>query len=84
MDCREDLNKLMDWFKANKLTLNLEKTVCVLFDNQAKPQKVTLEIGNYLLQSNELVKFLGVWIDNKLNWNKHINTLTAKLKQNLQ
>ena len=45
---------------------------------------MTLEIGNYLLQSSELVKFLGVWIDNKLNWNKHINTLTAKLKQNLQ
>ena len=33
----EDLNKLMDWFKANKLTLNLDKTVCVLFDNQSKP-----------------------------------------------
>ena len=63
----EDLNKLMDWFKANKLTLNLDKTVCVLFDNQSKPQRVTLEIGTYLLQSSELVKFLGVWIDNKLN-----------------
>ena len=80
----EDLNKLMDWFRANKLTLNLDKTVCVLFDNQSKPQRVTLEIGTYLLQSSELLKFLGVWIDNKLNWNKHINTLTAKLKQNLQ
>ena len=80
----EDLNKLMDWFRANKLTLNLDKTVCVLFDNQSKPQMVTLEIGTYKLQSSELVKFLGVWIDNKLNWNKHINTLIAKLKQNLQ
>ena len=48
----EDLNKLMDWFKANKLTLNLDKTVCVLFDNQSKPQRVTLEIGTYLLQSS--------------------------------
>ena len=70
----------MDWFKANKLTLNLDKTVCVLFDNQSKPQRVTLEIGTYLLQSSELVKFLGVWIDNKLNLNKHINSLIAKLK----
>ena len=74
----------MDWFKANKLTLSLDKTVCVLFDNQSKPQKVTLEIGTYRLHSSELAKFLGVWIDNKLNWNKHINTLIAKLKQNLQ
>ena len=65
----EDLNKLIDWFRANKLTQNLDKTVFVLFDNQSKPQRVTLEIGTYLLQSSELVKFLGVWIDNKLNWN---------------
>ena len=67
MTVEEDLNKLMDWFRANKLTLNLDKTVCVLFDNQSKPQRVTSEIGTYLLQSSELVKFLGVWIDNKLN-----------------
>ena len=31
-----DLNSLMDWFKANKLTLNLDKTVCVLFNNKTK------------------------------------------------
>ena len=74
----------MDWFKANKLTLNLDKTVCVLFNNQTKSHKITLEIGTHRLPSSELIKFLGVWIDNKLNWNKHINTLVAKLKQNLQ
>ena len=27
---REDLMTLMDWFKANKLTLNLNKSVCLL------------------------------------------------------
>ena len=79
----DDLNRLVDWFKANKLTLNLDKTVCVLFSNQSKPQKVTLEIGTYRLQSSDIVKFLGVLIDNKLNWNKHINFLIAKFKQNL-
>ena len=26
----EDLNSLMDWFKANKLTLNLDKTVYII------------------------------------------------------
>ena len=31
-----DLKRLMDWFKANKLTLNLDKTVCVLFNNKTK------------------------------------------------
>ena len=28
---QEDLKSLIDWFSANKLTLNLDKTSCVLF-----------------------------------------------------
>ena len=34
----DDLNTLSDWFTANKLTLNLDKTVCILFqkNNQNK------------------------------------------------
>ena len=30
----DDLNRLMDWFMANKLTLNLDKTVCLVFQKQ--------------------------------------------------
>ena len=29
------------------------------------------------------MKFLGLWIDEKLNWSKHCNTLITKLKRNL-
>ena len=74
----------MDWFKANKLTLNLDKTVCVLFNSKPKTKELTLDIGTYKLQSSEAVKFLGVWIDNKMTWNKHMSTLIVKLKQNMQ
>ena len=78
----EDLNSLMDWFKANKLTLNLDKTVCILFSSKSRTQELTLDIGTYKLHSSETVKFLGVWIDKKLTWNKHLSTV-VKLKQNL-
>ena len=27
----KDMTVLMDWFRANKLTLNLEETACILF-----------------------------------------------------
>ena len=40
----DDLNSLMDWFKANKLTLNLDKTVCVLFSNKSKTKELTLDL----------------------------------------
>ena len=35
----DDLNRLMDWFRANKLTLNLDKTVCVLFSRGLSKKK---------------------------------------------
>ena len=31
---REDLMTLCDWFKANKLTLNLDKSVAMIFSNK--------------------------------------------------
>ena len=34
----EDLNRLTQWFRINKLTLNLDKTVCILFQ-KAKEAK---------------------------------------------
>ena len=73
----------MDWFKANKLTLNLDKTVSILFNSKAKAIKLNLNIGDYTLQTSETVKFLGVWIDEKLAWTKHISLLMMKLKQNM-
>ena len=78
----EDLNRLMDWFMANKLTLNLDKTVCLLFDRKQN-QEIKLNIGGHILQSTDTVKLLGVWIDKQLDWNKHISMLKIKLKQNI-
>ena len=78
----DDLNRLMDWFMANKLTLNLDKTVCILFDRKQN-HEITLNIGGYTLYSSESVKLLGIWIDKYLNWNKHISMLKIKLKQNI-
>ena len=31
----------------------------------------------------ECTKFLGVWIDHKLNWRKHVNMVILKVKHNI-
>ena len=56
----------------------------MLFNSKSKTEELTLNIGTYKLHSSETVKFLGVWIDNKMTWNKHVSTLIVKLKQNMQ
>ena len=80
----EDLKLIIDWFKANLLTINLDKTECILFpsSNRNTQLHIELELGEYKIRNTNQVKFLGLWIDQKLQWNKHVNTLVMKLKQN--
>ena len=75
---------MIDWFKANLLTINLKKTECLLFhrNNSNSPLNLELELGTHTIKSTDQVKFLGLWIDTKLQWTLHTNTLLMKLKQN--
>ena len=78
-----DLNILHDWFNANKLTLNKKKSVCIFFqgnNNVNRPDFLSIE--NNKLHFVEYTKFLGVWIDDKLNWNTHLSKLINTLHRN--
>jgi hypothetical protein len=65
------LNK---WIKANKLTLNFDKTNFMKFCTTNK-NCVNLSIG-YV---DKTTKFLGLQTDNNLNWKTHIQYIIPKL-----
>ena len=73
----------MDWFRANKLTLNLNKTECLVFHPSGKSSKIDLKLGNETIHSTESTKFLGMWLENQLSWKKHITHVILKIKQNM-
>ena len=77
----EDLNVLKDWFQANQLTLNLDKTVCMHFGGNTKT-KMSIAIGGITLPMVTQTKFLGIWIDSKFNWQAHLDHLALKLIRN--
>ena len=56
----QDIKDIMDWFKANKLTLNLDKTECLIFYPSGKTMNIELNLGDVKIQSAETVKFLGM------------------------
>ena len=71
---KSDLTVLTDWFKANKLTLNINKTNYVFF-NKSRNNTFTIPhiiIGDEQIQRVSHVKFLGIIIDENLDWYKHI------------
>ena len=73
---------LMDWFRANRLTLNLEKMACILFRKGGKKQELRLEIDGIAIDSTQNTKFLGLWLDSHLNWSMQMSKLFTKIKQN--
>ena len=78
----EDMRRLITWFKSNKLTLNLGKTECLLFQKNGQRQTITIELDNIKVSNSKEVKFLGMWLDEYLNWQSHVRKLTLKLTRN--
>ena len=60
-----DLTILLDWFSANQLSLNLNKTVMMNFWPGKK--KVNIKIDDITIPSVTHCKFLGVHINENLN-----------------
>ena len=77
-----DLAVITDWFRANKLTLNADKTIGVIFSPKNDSNvEITLKLGDHTIPCRTETKFLGVWIDKNLDWNKHVDVLFIKLRQ---
>ena len=80
----QDLQIVADWFKANSLTLNLSKSVAMMFKPKNAVGKITsLQIKQLTLPLVKETKFLGVWLDDELNVTSHLNRLSAKIKRNV-
>ena len=75
-----DLELVQDWFNANKLTLNVDKTVCMVFSpRHVNTNDLCVVLSNTTLPVVPHCKFLGLWIDSKLNWREHLRLLATRL-----
>ena len=76
-----ELRSIQDWFNANKLTLNVEKSSYLLYHNQKQlVSNFKIELNGVEIPRVNHAKLLGVWLDDKLNWDIHVNKLINKLK----
>ena len=55
----------------------------MFFGTNSAKAKPNLEIDNVTLKPVESAKFLGIWLDQNLNWNIHINKLITRIKRNV-
>ena len=78
-----ELENLQDWFYANKLTLNVEKSVYMLFEKVKTKHDFRITVCDKEIPRCTSAKFLGTWLDDNLNWNTHVKKLLSKLKSGL-
>ena len=78
----DEINKIEKWLLLNKLTLNHSKTNYMLFSPQKECGKnFSLSINEQNIHRTAEAKYLGVYLDQKLKWDAHIQHLCKKLSQ---
>ena len=79
--CNEELGKVLHWFQANKLALNLKKTKFMVFSNGVRPSprinlstnllNASIPIDQVPNQTEQTIRLLGFWFNEELTINDH-------------
>jgi len=78
--------ELENWGLNQGLKFNPSKTEVLIFTRKNRNKMELpnrLKVGGLEVNFSDCAKYLGVTIDDKLNWNHHINNITAKNKRYL-
>ena len=79
----DELKNVTQWIRANKLSLNLQKTKFMFFSNSLETLPGNIIFDDTPLDEVSSIKFLGIWVDNKLSWKYHINNICKTISRNM-
>ena len=75
----KDVGILKDWCRKLRMQISLPKTEVTLFSqNNTDNLEPVVTVYNHVLQYNKTPKLLGVHLDEKLNFRKHIEVVSYK------
>jgi len=74
-----ELKKVLEWLQINKLSLNTSKTKMMVFRKKRTIPVPNLTIDNNAIEAVTEFNFLGIVLDEQLNFKAHINMLCRKL-----
>ena len=81
------INQAVEWGAKNGLSFSVDKTTAVFFSRQRKfhshvlPKLKKLTINGVEINPSPSMTYLGVILDQKLNWSQHIDNKVAKAKK---
>ena len=82
------LDKLKCWCDSNELTINPSKSTFILIRPNSKPKLVEDVITSYynntqIIIKTTVVKYLGVTLDDSLNFKNHLSALQSKISRSI-
>jgi hypothetical protein len=76
----ETFHELNKWFNNNLLSLNLDKAHFIPFKiKNACTTEINVKYSGKSINPLNNIKFLGIYINDTLNWTTHLDQLTRKL-----
>ena len=72
---------LYSWVCANKLSLNAAKTSYIIISNRKIENYSPVKVCETEISRSHVLKFLGVILDNRLNFDKHIESVVGKISR---
>jgi len=78
-----ELRKIERWLCVNRLSLNVKKTSYMLISDKKFDNVPPIRISNVNIDLVSTANFLGVTIDDNLNFRNHVDSLCKKLSQSI-
>ena len=79
----DNLYSVSNWLNANKLVLNTGKTKYMIFSYRNSFSLPSIQFNRTDIECVRSMKYLGVILDNNLNFNLHIDMISSKLSKSV-
>ena len=79
----EQLSLLDEWFRANRLTMNTDKTKYMVFKHNISNQDLSIKLHGNVIERTSSYKYLGLILDSKLNFKGHITLVLNKIRKRI-
>ena len=77
-----ELESFIKWTDSNRLSINVDKTEALLFSNRARPNdSLSIRMNTQEVSFSSSCRFLGVYLDDNLNFANHISHIVNKLSR---
>ena len=78
-----ELERVDQWLRANKIKININKTKYLLFSLRKVDYSIRIKIGPGSIQRADSTKFLGIYLDEQLNFSSQVDHISKKIAKTL-